>query len=224
MCFPFQRTCCTISDFCRYFFWPDVLDGLKEMFTRTQFVCDQGGYFPEIKVDFIPDKWIQSSFLQSGASWEIHHEAASWVPGLAEDAATEREVLVCDNRSKVSGQKNLAAQFLWILKKRSCCDHRRENSFMFNDNAFSGSHVDFASHVASYALGEDWWVLFDPQQCLLSFDGQERFVWYRHLLCSKTLLLHRPPPLLETWGGKGGKMCGQIGDRCSDWVSNVLLT
>ena len=35
-------------------------------------------------------------------------------------------------------------------------DHRRENSFMFNDNAFSGSHVDFASHVASYALGEDW--------------------------------------------------------------------
>ena len=33
---------------------------------------------------------------------------------------------------------------------------RRESFFMFNDNAFSGSHVDFASHVASYALGEDW--------------------------------------------------------------------
>ena len=43
------------SDFVRYFFWPDVLDGLKEMFTRTQFVCDQGGYFPEIKVGFIVD-------------------------------------------------------------------------------------------------------------------------------------------------------------------------
>ena len=33
---------------------------------------------------------------------------------------------------------------------------RRESFFMFNENAFSGSHVDFASHVASYALGEDW--------------------------------------------------------------------
>jgi hypothetical protein len=28
----------------------DVLDGMKEMFTRTQFAVDQGGYFPEIKV------------------------------------------------------------------------------------------------------------------------------------------------------------------------------
>ena len=33
-----------------YCFWPDVMDGLKEMFTRTQFASDQGGYFPEIKV------------------------------------------------------------------------------------------------------------------------------------------------------------------------------
>ena len=33
-----------------YNFWPDVLDGLKEMFTRTQFAVDQGGYFPQIKV------------------------------------------------------------------------------------------------------------------------------------------------------------------------------
>ena len=33
-----------------YNFWPDVLDGLKEMFTRTQFAMDQGGYFPQIKV------------------------------------------------------------------------------------------------------------------------------------------------------------------------------
>ena len=32
-----------------YYFWPDVLDGLKEMFTRTQFSADQGGYFPAIK-------------------------------------------------------------------------------------------------------------------------------------------------------------------------------
>ena len=33
-----------------YSFWPDVLDGLKEMYTRTQFAVDQGGYFPKIKV------------------------------------------------------------------------------------------------------------------------------------------------------------------------------
>ena len=36
-----------------YNFWPDVLDGLKEMFTRTQFAVDQGGYFPRIKVSII---------------------------------------------------------------------------------------------------------------------------------------------------------------------------
>ena len=35
-----------------YNFWPDVSDGLKEMFTRTQFAVDQGGYFPRIKVSF----------------------------------------------------------------------------------------------------------------------------------------------------------------------------
>ena len=33
-----------------YWFWPDVLDGLREMYTRTHFNFDQGGYFPEIKV------------------------------------------------------------------------------------------------------------------------------------------------------------------------------
>ena len=28
------------------------------MFTRTQFVCDQGGYFPEIKVNIAEDKKV----------------------------------------------------------------------------------------------------------------------------------------------------------------------
>ena len=59
--FPFpgsmQRMALSLYHFHRYFFWPDVLDGLKEMFTRTQFVCDQGGYFPEIKVDFSSWTW-----------------------------------------------------------------------------------------------------------------------------------------------------------------------
>ena len=55
---PTKEAILNFYDFCRYFFWPDVLDGLKEMFTRTQFVCDQGGYFPEIKVDIVADKWF----------------------------------------------------------------------------------------------------------------------------------------------------------------------
>ena len=42
-----------------YDFWPDVLDGLKEMYTRTQFAVDQGGYFPRIKVSSIFIKQIQ---------------------------------------------------------------------------------------------------------------------------------------------------------------------
>ena len=104
--FPFpgsmQRMALSLYHFHRYFFWPDVLDGLKEMFTRTQFVCDQGGYFPEIKVFrllFLDLEYMScNSFLKSGTSWEIHHEATSRVPWLAEDAKTEREVLVRDNR------------------------------------------------------------------------------------------------------------------------------
>lgn len=31
-----------------YYFWPDVQEGLKNMFVRTQFAADQGGYFPEV--------------------------------------------------------------------------------------------------------------------------------------------------------------------------------
>ena len=33
-----------------YYFWPDVQEGLKDMFVRTQFAADRGGYFPEVKV------------------------------------------------------------------------------------------------------------------------------------------------------------------------------
>ena len=33
-----------------YFFWPDVQEGLKDMYMRTQFAADGGGYFPELKV------------------------------------------------------------------------------------------------------------------------------------------------------------------------------
>jgi len=88
-----------------YFFWPDVLDGLKEMFTRTQFVCDQGGYFPEIKAH--PERFIMKR----------RPEFRDWLKMLRQNG-----------------------KFLYVI---------------------TGSHVDFASHVASYALGEDWKDLFD---------------------------------------------------------------
>jgi hypothetical protein len=32
-----------------YSFWPDVQEGLKDMFMRTNFASDHGGYFPEMK-------------------------------------------------------------------------------------------------------------------------------------------------------------------------------
>ena len=35
---------------------------------------------------------------------------------------------------------------------------RENGKFLY---VITGSHVDFASHVASYALGEDWMDLFD---------------------------------------------------------------
>ena len=38
-------------------------------------------------------------------------------------------------------------KFLYVIT-----GERKKTSFYH----FSGSHVDFASHVASYALGEDW--------------------------------------------------------------------
>ena len=74
--FPFpgcmQRMALSLYHFHRYFFWPDVLDGLKEMFTRTQFVCDQGGYFPEIKVDF--SSWTWSTCHVTPFSNQAHPE------------------------------------------------------------------------------------------------------------------------------------------------------
>ena len=33
-----------------YSFWPDVQEGLRDMFMRTNFASDRGGYFPEMKV------------------------------------------------------------------------------------------------------------------------------------------------------------------------------
>lgn len=39
-----------------YFFWPDVQEGLRDMFMRTNFASDQGGYFPEVKAH--PEKYI----------------------------------------------------------------------------------------------------------------------------------------------------------------------
>ena len=89
--------------------------------------------------------------LQSGASWKIHHEAASRVHWLAEDASTEREVLVCDNRW------DFLVGILWC--EFFVCENwcGKESSVHYMTVLFAGSHVDFASHVASYALGEDWW-------------------------------------------------------------------
>ncbi len=43
-----------------YFFWPDVQEGLRDMFMRTNFASDQGGYFPEMKVR---KKYYSSQFL-----------------------------------------------------------------------------------------------------------------------------------------------------------------
>ncbi len=88
-----------------YFFWPDVQEGLKSMFMRTNFATDQGGYFPEMK------------------------------------ARPERYIL------------KRSAQFReWLVMLRS------NGKYLY---VITGSHYDFANHVASYALGEDWKELFD---------------------------------------------------------------
>ena len=54
-----------------YNFWPDVLDGLKEMFTRTQFAMDQGGYFPQIKVNSLVSLSSYDIQHRYDAVWEI---------------------------------------------------------------------------------------------------------------------------------------------------------
>jgi len=88
-----------------YSFWTDILDGMKAMFTRTQFAVDQGGYFPEIKAH--PERFILKR----------RQEFRDWLKMLRNNG-----------------------KFLYVI---------------------TGSHVDFASHVASYALGPDWMDLFD---------------------------------------------------------------
>ena len=63
-----------------YDFWPDVLDGLKELYTRTQFAMDQGGYFPKIKVS-ISSKIVTGSFsnliLYNCTLGKIYRESCS---------------------------------------------------------------------------------------------------------------------------------------------------
>ena len=88
-----------------YFFWPDVQEGLRDMFMRTNFANDQGGYFPEIKAH--PEKYI----LKRNDAFR------DWLTML-----------------------RAHGKYLYVI---------------------TGSHYDFASHVASYALGEDWKDLFD---------------------------------------------------------------
>nr|XP_040575315.1 LOW QUALITY PROTEIN: 5'-nucleotidase domain-containing protein 1-like [Lepeophtheirus salmonis] len=88
-----------------YNFWPDVQEGLRDMFTRTQFAADRGGYFPEVKAN--PEKYILKR----------RPEFRDWLKMLRQNG-----------------------KFLYVI---------------------TGSHYDFASHVASYALGEDWKELFD---------------------------------------------------------------
>ena len=88
-----------------YFFWPDVQEGLKDMFTRTNFAADHGGYFPEVKAH--PERYILKR----------RPEFREWLRTL-----------------------------------------RAEGKYLY---VITGSHFDFASHVASYALGEDWMDLFD---------------------------------------------------------------
>ena len=54
-------------------------------------------------------------WILTGSPWEVHHEEAPWVPGLAQDAATEREVLVCDHRWRES-----FVPTLMIFSRQSC--------------------------------------------------------------------------------------------------------
>ena len=84
----------------------------------------------------------------------------------------------------------------------------------------SGSHVDFASHVASYALGEDWWVNIPFVYDVYSlFNGQERLVRHRHLLRTQAFLLHRPTALLEVGGGERG-----VGNISTNWRQTLRRT
>lgn len=88
-----------------YFFWPDVQEGLREMFMRTHFAANTGGFFPAIKQN--PEQYILKR----------RPEFREWLKMLRENG-----------------------KFLYVI---------------------TGSHFDFASHVAGYALGEDWKDLFD---------------------------------------------------------------
>ena len=44
-----------------YSFWPDVQEGLRDMFMRTNFASDRGGYFPEMKVRCVRGHALYSS-------------------------------------------------------------------------------------------------------------------------------------------------------------------
>lgn len=88
-----------------YNFWPDVHEGLKDLYLRTHFASNLGGFFPAIKAN--PELYIIKR----------SPEFRSWLRMLRSNG-----------------------KFLYVI---------------------TGSHYDFASHVASYAIGDDWKDLFD---------------------------------------------------------------
>jgi len=88
-----------------YYFWPDVHEGLRELYLRTHSAANHGGFFPAVKNN--PELYI----LKRSQEFRL------WLQMLRENG-----------------------KFLYVI---------------------TGSHYDFASHVASFAIGEDWKDLFD---------------------------------------------------------------
>ena len=117
-----------------YYFWPDVHEGLRELYLRTHFAADQGGFFPALKAN--PELYILKR------SPEFRH----WLKMLRDNG-----------------------KFLYVI---------------------TGSHYDFASHVASYAIGEDWKDLFDIVIFFArkpSFFVEKRPFWVRNSFFLQTI-------------------------------------
>lgn len=98
----------------KYKIWPDVLDGLMQMYTREHFATDESNYFIGMKNN--PSKFV----------YKCDQKVLSWLKMLKE----------------------------------------KKKTFLV-----TGSHIDFASLTAGYALGPNWRDYFDIIICFSKKPG-----------------------------------------------------
>ena len=91
-----------------YYFWPDVHEGLKELYLRTHFANNLGGFFPAIKANpelYInkrsPGKYSIENFkfgiFRKTQKSDSNSFVSYRISKLASDVTEQWKIFICDH-------------------------------------------------------------------------------------------------------------------------------